>query len=281
MTTEVLCAVLLGALLHAAWNAMIRRSSDGSRDTVLVVCAAAFIAALALPFTAAPARASWPYLAASGLIHVVYFMLVARAYRHAELSFAYPVMRGTAPALSALAAALLLAEWPAPGHWLGIAMISGGVVLMAADSWRQSHAPKGKALLFPLVTAATIVVYTLVDGTGTRLSGNAAAYTAWVFLLTALPLLALSLARDARDTAQHWRKRWPYGLIGGACTLGSYGLALWAMTQAPIGLVAALRETSVAFGVLIAVAVLGERISRNRWIALAVIVCGSALIKLA
>lgn len=280
MTLEVLSAVLLGALLHAAWNAMIRRSSDGSRDTVLVVCAAATIAAPLLPLGASPAPSSWPYLAASGLIHVAYFMLVAHSYRHAELSFAYPVMRGTAPAFSALAAALLLAEWPEPAHWLGIAMICGGVLLMAADGWRQGRAMRGRALLFPLATAAVIVVYTLVDGVGARLSGNAAAYTGWVFLLTALPLLALSLASDPRGTADHWLRRWHHGLAGGLCTLGSYGLALWAMTLAPIGLVAALRETSVAFGALIAVTVLGERITRSRCCAIAVIIAGTVAIKL-
>jgi multidrug transporter EmrE-like cation transporter len=141
MSLEVLLAVLLGALLHAGWNIMIR---------------------------------------GSGLIHVGYFLLVAGAYRHGELSYVYPLMRGTAPALSAIAAALLLAEVPALQGWLGMALICGGVLLLAGDAWRKAT-PQGNATLFALGTAGIVVIYTLVDGVGVRLSGNAAVYTGWDF----------------------------------------------------------------------------------------------------
>lgn len=272
-------AVLFGALLHACWNALIRGSTDRTLDTVLVVAGAAVIAACALPFAPLPAPASWPFLIASGLIHVVYFMLVAQSYRHGELSFAYPIMRGSAPVVSAVAAALLLTESPSAGGWLGVLLISGGVMLLAADSWRTG-AFQGRAALFALATAAIIVVYTLADGIGARLSQQAAAYTGWVFVLTALPLVTIFLARSGAATRGYFRAHWRRGLLGGACTLGSYGLALWAMTQAPIALIAALRETSVIFGALLAFALLGERLSRVRWTAIAVVTAGAVVIKL-
>jgi len=280
MTITVMLAVLLGALLHAGWNALIRSSTDRTLDTVLVVASAGVIAACLLPIAPLPAAASWPYLMASGLIHVAYFMLVALSYRHGELSFAYPIMRGSAPAISALAAAWLLAEAPAPAGWAGILLISGGVVLLAGDSWRTGvfH---GRTALFALSTAAIIVIYTLVDGVGARLSGHAAAYTGWVFVLTTIPLLALFLYLNPVSTAKHLRQHWRRGLFGGACTLGSYALALWAMTQAPIALVAALRETSVVFGALIAAILLHEQISRTRWVAILTVVAGAIAIKLA
>jgi len=280
MTVDVMLAVLLGALLHATWNALIRGSADRTLDTVLVATAGAAIAACALPFAPLPAAACWPFLIASGLIHVAYFLLVALSYRHGELSFAYPIMRGSAPAVSAIAAALVLSEWPATGGWLGVLLISSGVMLLAGDSWRAG-AFHGRTALFALATAAVIVVYTLVDGVGARLSGNAIVYTGWVLVLTAIPYTGLFLVRDGAATQAYLRQHWKRGLIGGACTLGSYALALWAMTQAPIALVAALRETSVVFGALLAATLLRERITRMRWAAILVVVAGAVAIKLA
>jgi len=273
-------AVLLGALLHAAWNALIRSAANRTLDTVLVVSGAGAIMLALLPFLPLPAAASWPYLLASGAIHVAYFLLVAGAYRHGELSFAYPLMRGSAPVLSAIAAALLLAEVPAVYGWVGIALICGGVLLLAGDARRRAvfH---GRAALFAFCTAGSIVVYTLVDGVGVRLSNHAAAYTGWVFLLTAAPLLAIFLVRDRTTTIDYARQYWGRGLFGGACTLTSYALALWAMTQAPIALVAALRETSVVFGALLAATLLKERLSASRYAAILLVVAGAAAIKLA
>lgn len=280
MALDVMLAVLLGAMLHAGWNALIRGSADRSLDTVLVATGGAVIAACALPFTPLPAAASWPFLIASGVIHVGYFLLVGLSYRHGELSFAYPIMRGSAPAVSALAAALLLSEWPATGGWLGVLLISSGVVLLAGDSWRAG-AFHGRTAVFALATAAIIVVYTLVDGVGARLSGNAFVYTGWVLVLTALPYTGLALVRNGAATRAYLLRHWRRGLLGGACTLGSYALALWAMTQAPIALVAALRETSVVFGALLAATLLGERVSRTRWAAIFIVLAGAVAIKLA
>lgn len=280
MTIDVMLAVLLGALLHAVWNAMIRGSDNRTLDTVLVVAGAGALMIAMLPFAPLPAPASWPYVIASGAIHVAYFLLVAMSYRHGELSFVYPIMRGSAPAASAIAAALLLAEVPAAGGWLGVALICGGVMLLAGDSWRTGSF-HGRAALFAIGTAAVIVVYTLVDGIGVRLSGHAASYTGWVFLLTAAPLVTIFMVRNRTATAAYLRQHWRRGLFGGACTLASYALALWAMTRAPIALVAALRETAVIFGVLIAALVLHERITRIRYLSILIVTAGAATIKLA
>lgn len=280
MAIDVMLAVLLGALLHAVWNAMIRGSDNRTLDTVLVVAGAGVLMIAMLPFTPLPAPASWPYVIASGAIHVAYFLLVAMSYRHGELSFVYPIMRGSAPAASAIAAALLLAEVPAAGGWLGVALICGGVMLLAGDSWRTGSF-HGRAALFAIGTAGVIVVYTLVDGIGVRLSDHAASYTGWVFLLTAMPLVTIFMVRNRTATTAYLRQHWRRGLFGGACTLASYALALWAMTRAPIALVAALRETAVIFGVLIAALVLRERITRIRYLSILIVSAGAAAIKLA
>jgi drug/metabolite transporter (DMT)-like permease len=274
-----MAVVLLGAMLHAAWNTLVRRAADKFLDTVMILGGAGMLTAVLLPALPLPAVASWPYLAASVLIHVIYFALVALAYHGAELSFAYPVMRGSAPVLSAVAVALLLNETPTPGGWLGILLVSGGVLLLATDAWRSGKLRKGPTLL-ALANAGVIAVYTLVDGQGARLSGHAFSYTGWMFLLTAVLLLGLALALKGRRVIVHARHGWQRGLLGGASTLASYGLALWAMTQAPIALVAALRETSVVFAAIMAALFLAEPVTRLRVVSIVTVAAGAVAIKI-
>jgi len=274
-----MAVVLLGAVLHAAWNTLVRRAADKLLDTVLITSGAGLLTAVLLPALPLPATESWPYLAASVLIHVIYFALVALAYHGAELSFAYPVMRGSAPVLSALAVALLLNETPTPGGWLGILLVSGGVLLLATDAWRSGKLRKGPTLL-ALTNAGVIAVYTLVDGQGARLSGHAFSYTGWMFLLTAVLLFGLALALKGRRLIDHARHGWQRGLLGGASTLASYGLALWAMTQAPIALVAALRETSVVFAAIMAALFLAEPVTRLRALSIVTVAAGAVAIKI-
>jgi drug/metabolite transporter (DMT)-like permease len=278
LSLDVMLPILLGALLHAAWNASVRSATDKFLDTVLIIVGAGVFAACWLPFVALPATASWPYLISSIVIHVAYFAFVALAYQHSELSFAYPIMRGTAPALSAIAAALVLNESPPILGWLGVALISFGVLILSLDSWLLG-ALSVPALLSALSNAGVIVIYTLVDGLGARLSGNAFSYTGWMLLLTAVPVLIASLMLRPGMVAIYMRQNMARGLTGGACLVGSYGIALWAMTHAPIALVAALRETSVMFAILIAVYFLGERVSRLRLLSALMVTAGAIAIK--
>lgn len=270
--------VLFAALLHAGWNAMVRASADKFIDTGLIVWGAGALTALLLPFMPLPASASWPYLAASVLIHVAYFTLVAFSYRGGDLSFVYPIMRGTAPVFSAIAAIFLLNESPSPGGWAGVLLISAGVVVLAGDSWRAGSFRPASAM-FALTNAAVIVIYTLVDAQGARLSGHAFSYTAWMFLWTAVSSLAVFLAVRGRGMLRHFRSGWRTGLLGGACTLASYSLALWAMTRAPVAAVAALRETSVVFAAILAACLLKESISRLRYSSIFMVSAGAIAIK--
>ena len=261
-----MAVVLFSALLHAGWNALVRSSHDKFLASLHVVCGAAAIAAVLLPGLPLPAAASWPWLLASALIHVVYFTLVARAYHGAELGFAYPLMRGTAPALTALAAALLLGERPAPLGGLGIALICAGVLALAGRAWRGG-ASHPAAVLAALANAGVIALYTLVDGQGVRLSGHALSYTGWVFLLTAVPMLGTAALRGGRTLLQPPAGAWRTATLGGAGTLAAYSLVLWAMARAPIASVAALRETSIVFAALIGTLFLHERLGWLRLLA--------------
>jgi len=271
--------VLFGAALHATWNAIIKAGSDTLLDTILVTCGAASIAALALPFVPLPEKASWPYLAASVAIHFGYFSLVALAYRTGELSCAYPIMRGSAPPLTAVVAAVIVREPMSLGAWLGIALISAGILTLTGDSWRSGRLHFATCG-FGLLNAIVIVAYTLVDGIGVRLSGNAWSYILWLFVLIPFPLLGLVLLTRPRAFVTQLHTRWKPGFLGGVCTTSSYGLALWAMTVAPIALVAALRETSVIFGTVFASLFLKERFGLVRYLAAAAVTAGAVAIKL-
>lgn len=279
MSTEVLVVVLFSALLHAGWNAAVRASGDKLAASWQVVCGAALFSLPLLFVLPLPAPASWPYLLASGLIHVLYFALVARAYEGTGLGLAYPLMRGTAPVLTAAAAALWLHELPSPLGWLGIALICTGVQALAGRAWRQGLQHPG-ALGAALANAAVIALYTLADGQGVRLAGQALAYTAWLFMLTALFMLPLLLARRGRAVLRASAYRARVLLLGGAGTLGAYGLVLWAMVQAPIASVAALRETSIVFAALIAGVVLRESLGRLQLACAALVCTGAVLIRL-
>ncbi|HYI69453.1 MAG TPA: DMT family transporter [Skermanella sp.] len=280
MSIQVMLLVLLSAFLHASWNAVVKSSSDKFLDIVLVTGGSALLSALVLPFLPVPDPASWPYAAASVVIHVGYFALVGAAYRVGDMSFAYPLMRGTAPVLVTFASGPLIGEYLGLGAWGGVLLISAGVLGMTFAKSRPGSGGRGNAASLALANAAVIALYTIVDGAGVRLSGSAAAYTMWVFLATALPIGAWALLLRRADLVAHCRSRWHFGLIGGACTLGAYVLALWAMTQAPVALVAALRETSILFGTALSAVVLKERFGWHRHAAALAVVSGAVILKL-
>lgn len=258
----------------------MKSSPDKFLDIVLVTSGAAALSAPALPFLPSPSPASWSYIAASVAIHVAYFLLIGASYRSGDMSHAYPLMRGAPPLLVALASGPLIGERLSPGEWGGISLISGGILGLVLMDRHTGHLAT-RATRFALTNAVVIAAYTLVDGTGARLSGDSVAYTMWIFLLTAPPILMGSLLRRRADIFRHLYRRWHFGLIGGACTLGAYILVLWAMTQAPVAMVAALRETSILFGTAISALVLKERFGWSRPVAAAIILLGVIVIKLA
>jgi drug/metabolite transporter (DMT)-like permease len=271
-------AVLLGAALHASWNAVVKSGSDPFLDTVSVTASAVAVTAIVLLFLPTPLENSWRCLAASVVIHVAYFGFLVLAYRGGDLSFVYPIMRGSAPAFSALLAAALLGEQPSWGGWAGVFLVSAGVLLLAADAPRAKGGRLAPAV-FALVNAGVIVGYTLIDGVGARLSGHAFSYTGWMILLTGVLVFLLSLFIRGRHVTHHFRSQWRKWMLGGACTFTSYGLALWAMTRAPIAHVAALRETSIIFSAVLALFVLKERITALRYVAIAIVTAGAIVLK--
>jgi drug/metabolite transporter (DMT)-like permease len=279
LSFEVMLAVLLGAALHASWNALVKSGSDPFLDTVSVATCVAAVTAIVLVFLPLPREESWRCLVASVVIHLAYYGFLVLAYRGGDLSLVYPIMRGTAPAFAAVLAASMLNEWPSWGGWTGVFLVSGGVLLLAADSPR-SKSVRLAPVVFALLNAGVIVGYTLVDGVGARLSGNAFSYTGWMLLVTGVLVFVMALAFHGRQVAGHVFSQWRKGALGGSCTFASYSLALWAMTKAPIASVAALRETSIIFSAVLALFVLRERITTLRYVSIAIVTAGAIAIKI-
>ena len=283
MSIEVTLAVLLAALLHASWNAMIKGGSDVLLDTATIVAGAGVVALPFLFVVPPPAPASWPYIFGSILTHLAYYFLMVNAYRTGELSLVYPLMRGVAPLITALLGLIWLRELPAPIGWLGMLMISIGVIALALRP--AGNAPvlagHGRAVSFALCNAAVIAVYTIIDGTGARLAGDPWAYIVWLFVLDAIPFsLYMLMTRKRQFAAALVERRW-HGLIGGALSAAAYAISVWAMTKAPVALVASLRETSVLFATLIGARLLREKLTARRWAGVGAVVVGVVALKAA
>jgi drug/metabolite transporter (DMT)-like permease len=282
MDSLVFTAVLFAAACHAGWNAAIKTGLDPLSSTVLITTGAGLVSLALLPFAGLPPAAAWPWVAASVVIHLFYFVGLSEAYRTGDLGQVYPLARGTAPLMTAGVTALLLGERIGTIGWGGIVILALGVLLLSLRGGRLLEPPDRRAVLFALFTALTICFYSVVDGIGARTAGNPHPYTLAMFIGNALVMiLYFAIRRGPSGVAPLLRPAsWPVGLVGGSLQLLSYGIVIWAMTLAPIALVAALRETSVLFGALIAFLFLKEPMRPARIIAALMIVCGLVLIRM-
>ncbi|MDO9092210.1 MAG: DMT family transporter [Rubrivivax sp.] len=287
LTWPVVLAVLLGAALHASWNALVKSAGDKTVDTALVHFLAAIVALPLLFLVGLPSAGAAPYIAASLLIHVAYYIALAGAYQHGELGMTYPIMRGFAPLLVALGSGSLLGETLAATAWLGTIAITLGVAMVGLAHPGQALHHR-KALAFAFANAGIIAIYTFIDGMGVRTEvaagGSAWRYVMILFVLDGLPYPLLVWLRrtpaQRREIVAYARTRWPIAALGGAASIGSYAIALWAMTKAPVASVAALRETSVLFAALLGTWLLKEKFGMQRALGTLVVVLGVISLRL-
>jgi len=278
ISTSIVLLVLLSALMHAGWNYMVKASPDGQLDTVGLAMGGSALAACLLPFVPLPADASLPWLAITVFVHIGYFVALIETYRRADLSLAYPLMRGSSPVLVSLVAPLM-GETVSRGLMSGILLVGLGIMLPAWIGVRRG-AVNRTGLLFGMVNAVIIATYTVIDGIGVRLAGNAISYTLWLFFLDAWGIFAIAAwRRGTLPVLSHLRQCWRLALAGSVLTVGSYGIVLWAMSNASIPAVAALRETSVVFAALLGTWLLKERMGRWRMTGAALVAVGAVLIR--
>ena len=299
MPTEIVAMVLVAALAHASWNALIK-SDDDRLVTLGAVNAVRFLLCipivLALPL---PDRASWPYLAASSILHVGYYTFLISAYRFGDLSKVYPLARGLSPLIVAAGAYAFAGERLSPMALVGVAVACTGIASLslgggatparsarvhtgglssAGDGAAQARTNR-RGVVFAAGTAVFIAAYTVTDAMGARLSGHAVSYVAWLSILDGLPMLLVAGVLRRAGLAHHLAARAWKSVAGGALQLTAYGLVVWSLALAPMAAVSALRETSVLFAAIIGVKLLGEPIGTHRIAAAALVAAGIMLIE--
>lgn len=274
MSAAVFLAILFAAALHAGWNALVKTGLDRFSSILFLGLAQAAIALLLLPFFGLPLRQAWPWVLAGSALHSGYKLALIRAYGHGDLSQIYPLSRGSAPLIVAVAGALVLGETMDTARTAAVFAIGAGIMLMAGKGG-LTRAGVGWAL----VTAAFTAAYTLADGIGARVAGSPSSFILTMIVLDGLIMLAFGLRARGRAGLIALLPAWRAGTVAGAMSLGAYWIAVWAFTQAPLAAVAALRETSVLFAMLIGAAMLKERLTPRRWAAAGLILAGVVLMR--
>lgn len=278
MSAGVFFAVLFAAALHASWNAIIRFGSDKFQGMLLLSISQGLMGLGMAFFYPLPQGQTWFWLGASVTFHTAYKMFLTFAYQHGDLSRVYPIARGTAPMIVALVGAFVLADVVAPMEYLGILLVGAGILLMARGVFTNGE-PRS-LLPFAFGSALATAGYSLVDGTGARVSGDATMYVAWLFLLDGALFLIWGLVYRGPRAIPIGARVWGLGVAAGGASYGAYWIAVWAMTVAPIALVTALRETSVLFAVLIGVLFFREPADLGKVIAAILIVIGIVLTRI-
>ena len=274
MTLPVLGIVLTAALLHALWNALVKASGDRAVTLGLIALGHCVPAILLLPFVDIPAFAALPYIVASTVIHWAYYYYLNISYRFGDLSLIYPIARGCAPVMVALGAMIWADESLGFWAWVGILTVSAGIMILAT----VRHADK-RGIGAALLTSAIIAAYSVVDGIGIRVSGAPIGYVVWLFAAELCVAAFVLVSRFDRAKAIA-SKALCLGIAGGVISGLAYGLALYAKTLAPIGIVSAVRETSVIFAALIGVIWMGEGPATRRLIAASVVAAGVTVLAL-
>ncbi|HEX9904788.1 MAG TPA: EamA family transporter [Propylenella sp.] len=280
MTAAVTFAVLVAAFCHASWNAMIRMRGDKLVTITLLVAAAGLMALPGLLVVPVLPAAAWPYLIASAIIHVGYNTFLALSYHHGELTKVYPLVRGSAPLTTLVVSLLFLDEAVNGSEIAGIVVLATGIMALTLDRGWRALISSPQILVYAGATSLCITAYTVSDGLGARAAGNAHHYVIWLFVVDAVPMVlaALLIRRQAFIAAVG--ANWIPGLLGGALSLAAYWIVIWAFTVAPIPIVAALRETSILFALLIGMIWLGEKVTSVRAASIVTVLCGLALMQI-
>jgi drug/metabolite transporter (DMT)-like permease len=255
---SILALVLLAAVAHAGWNALVKASGESSGATfsiIVVTCGAIGLAGAAvLPL---PDPAAWPYLILSMVVHYFYYGFLLLSYRVGDLSHVYPLARGAAPLMVALGALIFAGETLGGIAVAGLLLASAGIMSLAFERGLPRGAD-AKPVLFALGTGICIAGYTVVDGLGVRASGTPLSYIFWLNVVEGVPLTLWLMARGRKSFAGLTARSWRIGVVGGVLSALAYGLVIYAMSRGGMAHVSALRETSTIFAALIGILILRE-----------------------
>ena len=272
---DAVIAAITAALLHAIWNAALKGGNDRLLDASLLFAVAGVIGLISVLFVEPVSAEAWKWVAVTALLHIPYVYFLAKAYEIGELSHVYTIARGLPPVMVLALAGWAVGEVPDVTGLAGVAMISVGILVVGMT--RGAHMQGTK---LALIVAVSIALYTVSDGIGVRASGSPVAYNGWVFFACAVVCMTMAFVLRGRKVVSYARIYWRRALFGGVLSFVSYGLVLWAMTQASIAGISALRETSVVFAAVIGMLFLGEKAGAHRIAGALIVACGALLLKL-
>lgn len=280
MSLHVIVVVLLAALLHAAWNFLVKRSADTYQGMSSVVIGHAPFGFLALFFVPQIAPASLPYVAAGAILHTGYQIFLLNSYRLGDLSQVYPLARGGAPFIVAAISVLFLGVTYGGFEIAALFAIGAGIVSLAFTGRPLQAEGRYAPVLLALVTGGFIAGYTLVDGLGARAAGTAVGYYSWVTITNAVIFSLVIIKVRPGMVRSLFTTHLSVTLVGGGASYLAYALVVWSFTRAPIALVASLRETSIIFASLLGVFFLKERLGPLKICSIAVTLAGIICLRL-
>ena len=281
MEPIVIVLVLAAAVMHAVWNSILKVGTDRLMTMAVVIGMGGLLSPALMIAGPPPLPESWFYIALSAAIHCFYFFFLIRAYEVGDLSHAYPLARGSAPLMVAAGGAWFANELLNPFELLGVVLVSAGIISLMLVGGEERRRGDWRSLAYPLATGAMIAAYTVADGLGVRLSGNPASYIGWLFMLSALPIVALAIHRRRGAVLDFMRRQWKPSMGGGVLAFSAYSLAIWALSLGAMVHVSALRETSVVIAALIGTRLLGEPYGARRVMSATIVAGGVILLHLA
>ena len=278
MTFFIFLAVLAAALLHASWNALVKSGDNKQTGMLILTVGHALVGICLVPFLSFPTGEVWIWLFASGVIHMFYQLFLGFAYEKGDLSRVYPIARGAAPMIVLAISLAFGIDDLSGGDLLGILVLGFGILLM---SWGAIRSGENRKLI-PLALGSAVATagYSLVDGMGARVMGDAFAYVSWLLIFSAVFYTPAILAIRGRSVLPTNFRQVKMGIVAGIASFAAYAIVVWAMTEAPIAVVTALRETSILFAVLIGWLVFGDKMNGPKWLAAGFIVLGVILTRL-
>lgn len=277
MSTFLIFLVLLAALMHASWNALVK-SGGKPEFSIAAYRGGGMLCVFVLPFIPLPNPESWWLIAASVAVHNLYYFTLAQAYRSGDLSQVYPMFRGMAPVLVAFGAWVFIGEKLSAGSLFGIVVISLGLMSLALFG-RHKGQVSVAALAWGAITSVLIAMYTVIDGYGVRQSGNALSYILWLFTFEAVPIVLWLLFTQRREWFTYLKASTGSIAVGAVISGAAYGLVIYAMSLGAIAVVSSLRETSVIFAALIGALFLNEPFGKQRVLAASLVALGVVLLK--
>lgn len=275
--------ILISAVLHAVSNALVKSADDKLIFRAVIGLTTLICMLPLLLIVPTPTGPVWVWITCAAVVHFSYQLVQISAFELSDLSFAFPIMRGIAPMITALGGYFFLSEMLTAMQSMALMAMCSGLVILAYEPQgdRRSIQTRKRALAVAILGAFMIALYTIVDASGVRAADNMFTYIVWIFAIDGLVITVFTFVRRSDKFCGAFRSQLQVGIIGGIVTIATYGLALVALRLGKTAEIAALRETSILFAMGIGALFLGEPVGRRRLIGAIIISLCAVWLKVA